>query len=328
MKTCKSIPLLQISIPTYNRSSELRNTVKDLMNLMDLVQEGAIEIAVFDNSDIKYRADNEKIVKPIGSYTYNARNIGFGGNVTKCLVESNAEFTWVISDDDKLIVDEIRNLVTLLKQIGGQLAGVAVTCSIPIKGEDGTKVSLGLIERYNKTNIFKDLIDPNKLPFDYLGSFIIRTSLVDKDEIKWLDRENCYYQSLVYCTFVPSTAKIYVFRNPVTQWVGSDSVRWSVASLIRARIDVIEIVKRNLDVSLSHAALINEVLKWGILSKAGLYHMPSTSSETKMVIKYIMQLFSFRGYCYLVLYLLPIFLLKHIVLMTLKLKRLARYIKA
>ena len=46
-----------------------------------------------------------------------------------------------------------------------------------------------MIERYNKTNIFVDLIDPNKLPFDYLGSFIIRTSLVDKDEIKWLDEK-------------------------------------------------------------------------------------------------------------------------------------------
>ena len=320
----EKIPLLQISIPTYNRSCQLRIMVQDLMQLSDLITQGTLVIAIFDNSDSDHAVENEKNVELIGSYLPNAENIGFGANVLRCLVESTGEFTWVISDDDRLNVPEIRNLVIKLSELRDRVDGIAVSCTIPILDDQRTQMCIGLCEKYGEMDCFKEVIDPYKLPFDYLGSFIIKSCLIEKNKVDELNQKNCYYQSLVYCTSVPAEATVFIYDQPVVKWVGSHEVRWSVASLIEARMEVIAAVQKNLGVSLNQAVLINEVLKWGVLSRAGFYKMPSTLRDTNNIIKHVINLKSVRSKVYLILYLLPSLLTKRIILLILKVKRQLR----
>ena len=110
--------LLTIAIPTFNRPTALKERIIQLSNLHPKLAT-KIEILICDNGNIDFAVPNE-----IGSlkvnYIRNLSNVGLGRNIEKCVFNANGTFTWILSDDDFVFVDNIEKLVQHLEQTKAQ----------------------------------------------------------------------------------------------------------------------------------------------------------------------------------------------------------------
>jgi hypothetical protein len=111
--------LLTIAIPTFNRPTALKERIIQLSNLHPKLAT-KIEILICDNGNIELAVPNE-----IGSlkvnYIRNLSNVGLGRNIENCVFKANGTFTWILSDDDFVFVDNIEKLVNHLEQTKAQV---------------------------------------------------------------------------------------------------------------------------------------------------------------------------------------------------------------
>ncbi|HLP81282.1 MAG TPA: glycosyltransferase family 2 protein [Nitrosomonas sp.] len=116
---CGAAPLLSIAIPTYNRSSRLRECLNMLTERISELNYKAshIEIVVVDNASTDETAEVvksfylkfERLV-----YAKNDRNLGIDGNIHRCSQLATGVFVQLLSDDDVLLPGA---LLHLLEQI-------------------------------------------------------------------------------------------------------------------------------------------------------------------------------------------------------------------
>ena len=111
--------LLTIAIPTWNRGESLHIALERLLNQICGL-ESIIEIIVSDNCS----TDNTKeIVEYYISkfpnlniiYNLNESNIGFFRNFCKCRQLSSGRYLWVLSDDDYVCEEIIKEIIILLE---------------------------------------------------------------------------------------------------------------------------------------------------------------------------------------------------------------------
>lgn len=110
-----TLPLLTIAIPTWNRAETLNKALGFL--LPQIIQfKDEIEIVVSDNAS----DDNTKeIVRNyISTYTElnilynrNSENIKFFGNFKKCRELANGKYIWLLSDDDFVCEDVVKEIM-------------------------------------------------------------------------------------------------------------------------------------------------------------------------------------------------------------------------
>lgn len=100
-------PRLTISIPTYNRSNYLGDTLQQLHSELANFNPGEVEVIVSDNAS----PDNtEKIVSDaiksglVIRYIRNSENIGSDANIAQCFNQANGNYVLILGDDD-LFVD-------------------------------------------------------------------------------------------------------------------------------------------------------------------------------------------------------------------------------
>ncbi len=102
---------LNIVIPTYNRPTELENTLKSLVNLYHNVE---VDVSINVLINFHSRTDSahylsmfEGFLLKTGitiGYSFNRINVGGSANVLRALeVCSDSDWTWVLSDDDELV---------------------------------------------------------------------------------------------------------------------------------------------------------------------------------------------------------------------------------
>ena len=94
--------LLQIVIPTYNRTAQLQETMKSISTLYHSRAGSRFCVDVFDNSDKITQKINESIIPKFVTYHKNLSNLGYAGNVKRCLNSNDGKYIWLISDDDIL----------------------------------------------------------------------------------------------------------------------------------------------------------------------------------------------------------------------------------
>lgn len=97
----KETRLLTIAIPTFNRNAIL---IKNLEGILPQVEEW-VEIVIIDNGSTesvldavfpllsRYKHVQCKIIK-------NRQNIGGNSNILRCIEYANAEYIWILGDDD------------------------------------------------------------------------------------------------------------------------------------------------------------------------------------------------------------------------------------
>jgi GT2 family glycosyltransferase len=107
--------LYSIFIPTYNRPKRLINCLQSII-IPSKVFAANFNVCISDNSN----NSNKKIIKKFNKsykikYLKNKKNIGFAKNLIQSTNLSNAEFIWLLGDDDLILPDSLKILTSLLK---------------------------------------------------------------------------------------------------------------------------------------------------------------------------------------------------------------------
>lgn len=109
-------PKLTIAIPTYNRSSKLKECVNRVIEYGTGLD---IEIIISDNASTD---DTQEVVariikdKPEIKYYRNSENLGFDGNFLNCLEKAYGQYVWLFSDDDILLPGAIESVLNGLEK--------------------------------------------------------------------------------------------------------------------------------------------------------------------------------------------------------------------
>lgn len=116
----ENVKLLSITIPTYNRAKTLDKALGYLLPQISQFKE-YIELIISDNCS----SDNTKEVirkwqvkfKEIEfTLFFQNENTGFYGNFRKCKELASGEFVWILSDDDFIQDDVLKNIIQSLKE--------------------------------------------------------------------------------------------------------------------------------------------------------------------------------------------------------------------
>ena len=137
-----SIPNLTISIPTWNRASELSSQIDSIVAAFG----SELEVIVCDNgsTDDTWGYLNEEVarnrlsLKCIG----NPVNLGMDANYLRCLEASSGEWTWLVGDDDKINFNVFKtDILKLLPEATSDL--LLLSNSDELCYIEGTVVKLG-----------------------------------------------------------------------------------------------------------------------------------------------------------------------------------------
>lgn len=170
--------LLSITIPTFNRSNSLINTLDSIAHQIGSIDPSLIEIVVSDNCspDRTEECVNAWIGEhpdiPI-RYFRNDENIGFDANCDVAIQRANAIFAWLMSDDDFLEVGAIPRVYSLLEE---NRDVVFAFVNYTIFGKDGPEDSACVL-----TNIARvpggELIVRTRSAFALVSSCVFRRNL-------------------------------------------------------------------------------------------------------------------------------------------------------
>jgi len=115
--------LLEIAIITYNRSINLRRTLKSLS--ASAVSD--LRITVYDNcsTDNTFNVYNEfSAIFGNIKYVKHKYNIGLGANFLRAMENSESLYTWVLCDDDELIVNNVQDIFEIISTNNADLIHV------------------------------------------------------------------------------------------------------------------------------------------------------------------------------------------------------------
>jgi len=114
---------LTISIPTFNRSQELKELLASLIRALEfssVAERKNTEILIFDNSTIdfktyvnlinKYQLKFDKLGIKKFSYKRTGFNIGGINNCTAAILNAKGDYVWFLPDDDIVAIDSISTI--------------------------------------------------------------------------------------------------------------------------------------------------------------------------------------------------------------------------
>lgn len=104
-KEMKDIPLLSISIPTWNRAKFLAISLESFLNQMKGINPEDVELFVSDNCSDDSTAEVVKGYIDKGlpiNYSKNEENIGASRNFLRCMQRASGKYILLLGDDDVL----------------------------------------------------------------------------------------------------------------------------------------------------------------------------------------------------------------------------------
>lgn len=110
-------PLLSIGIPTYNRSSILKELLATLSPVIIELQ-GEVEILISDNASTDETANIVDSFISKNSYIRfhsSPENLGFDANVNNVMKLSSGNYVWLLGDDDYVREDAIKYILSVIK---------------------------------------------------------------------------------------------------------------------------------------------------------------------------------------------------------------------
>lgn len=106
--------LIEIAVPTYNGSRTIAEAIK---SLLVFVGSSPVRIRVYDNAStdqtIKVVNGLNQLDGRVSILTFN-ENLGFDGNVRRCISHADADYVWLFSDDDVAPVSGFDKLLAYL----------------------------------------------------------------------------------------------------------------------------------------------------------------------------------------------------------------------
>lgn len=162
-------PYLTICIPTYNRPSELGELLRGCLRDVKLAAVDGVEVLVGDNSDDSMSLLNRLSCDGVANYIKNEGNLGYAGNVINLVSRASADYVWIISDNDDLVFDGVREVLNFAKR--GDADGLLVKYSVA-----GREINqAGFIDQNASVSVI-DYIRLNSPPFILLSSIVFRVN--------------------------------------------------------------------------------------------------------------------------------------------------------
>lgn len=179
MKPIKKIPLLSISIPTYNRANLLRKCLDSITcQFKDNTIKSAVEIVISDN-------DSQDKTKDVVSsyqekyknirYFKNKENVGSVINTIKVVSYSRGEYIWIFSDDDLQYNYALKTIIEVIKKHHPD----SLFCNIALYSkdmktflEDNVMLLTKDLILNSKKDLFKFLESKYFLAIDWFTSYI------------------------------------------------------------------------------------------------------------------------------------------------------------
>ena len=257
--------ILTISIPTYNRPGRIKTLVSDLIDA-DLLE--FIEVNVHDNSDIDIQNLNKLSCINV-NYFPNLSNLGYGGNVRKCIEKATGDYLFIISDDDGY---DFSKIVTILKLLSENKCGaLALTCVLST----------------DATQKFNTLLNPSKLesmtlgeildstdvvtPFNLLPSVIVETTLMKRGMLLFPTRDNGYMHAMLFLMGAAPETKVMFDRSEfIVTYNVPEKIQFNVYSLLKSKEDITDILRKNFNVNRSSGLEVLEISKWCFMSNIGV----------------------------------------------------------
>jgi hypothetical protein len=277
-------PILQISIPTRNRPEELVSTLSRLKLVVDCLPVNELSIVIFDNSDQLFKAKNRFNLPPYVKYQPNSSNIGYQRNILRCVTEVEAEFVWVLPDDDDVNSTELLSLIKFLLANRDNISAVAIPIAIYSETTKKTVLDISVAPKFGQVVKLKDLIDNKKIIFDYLGGFIFKPSNEFLISIEpYL--ESVYIQAAILLKTLSPTSRVYIHNKPLIRWVGQDTIRWNPKELLISAWEIQDLVDDLFTIKSKRKYYAEQLIKWCILSRAGLYSMADLNIHRLTILK-------------------------------------------
>jgi hypothetical protein len=320
-------PILQISIPTYNRANNVNYLIGELIEYKISNNTKDVLIGVYDNSDVKNCELLEKSNAGLISYQWNHRNIGYAGNIKNCLTKSSAHYTWIISDDDDLNLSYLSELIEFLKKTKDNIVGVALPCIVE-KLNDG-RVRLDISLNTSKVSIieFRDAVSEKRIPFDFISSLIIKTDIVIKSDVEKISSDNDYFHSLVFCNAIKTKDLIAIYDKALIHYKGPDSLRWSLMRLLKSKMEICQILNELHGIKIHKSEILYEVLKWAVFARSDLLEISTLENYRFKLIAMTFFYMSIKNVAISILLIFPKIITKIIVIKTIELKKTARDFK-
>jgi len=101
-------PKLTVSIPTWNRVDFLKENVLSIIEAIQKVPEGSVEIFISDNASTDETARFLQDISheyPFIRFVSQAENMGANANFYTVLKEARGEYVWLLGDDDQINTD-------------------------------------------------------------------------------------------------------------------------------------------------------------------------------------------------------------------------------
>lgn len=109
------MPDLSICIPTYNRLQYLKDLLPGVLDQVERVLRGTVEVVVSDNGSTDGTGAYLALLNhPRLRFWTNERNIGGDRNFLKCIREARGKFVWLIGDDDIVLEGALERAMQLV----------------------------------------------------------------------------------------------------------------------------------------------------------------------------------------------------------------------
>lgn len=121
---------LSFAVPTYNRADSLKKLLNNVLpQAKELKDE--IEICISSNGSTDNTREvvvsfKEKYPELIIKYGENEKNLGVDANIIKVMEMCQGDFIWTFSDDDYIVENGLKEIVSFLKRNNREDMGLAV----------------------------------------------------------------------------------------------------------------------------------------------------------------------------------------------------------
>lgn len=278
-------PILQIIIPTFNRPEKLEAMLLKMVQIEDLVSAGRLKILVLDNSDADYGPQLGLDFHGFVEYSWNGGNLGYQGNIRKCLSKRNAIFSWLIADDDELSVSKICKIVDYLENHQEDISGLALPYEVQSMSDSDIQNDISLKPHFGTVAKFGEIILPHRIPFDFLSSFIVKSDLLNRVDLSDFTSHNDYFHSLIYCSCLRSDDEIAIYDAALISYNQPKVLNWSLYSIVLSKYEICDVVSCNISIQMNKSAILSEVLKWATFGRIGTISIRDLDKDIQSLVR-------------------------------------------
>lgn len=231
-------PLLTIAVPTYNRPEALARLAKDF--LISASGMDGVEVVVCDNSDdAAARSNQEVFAETDVRYCKNEKNLGFHGNLLRCIERASGQWLWIISDDDGVDQEAFSGFVQALKDgWAGDAQGVMLPYWVTGTGLNGAakRILVNTSESWGGEGSLKELVRrAATVPFILFSSVVLRVDEERKKDIHSVfqhHQPNDFMQVMLFGHLLGWEASIRFWGCPLQEYRHAHEVCFPLRSLM------------------------------------------------------------------------------------------------